>query len=312
MNVRRGDLVTIAVSGDYGKPRPALVIQADAFDSIPSVTGSVSSFEKQPEAFNQTLNKIHHLMERWEQRITLRNLRLSDRFLKLELHILLDFIVKDTGERWIACLEKIPEGREPIVQHDAIAVNRKQSTMLIDVVKLVDSPEQIVPILVWLECIDSFYGFGAHTLYFSSLLPFVSNGILSNREFDEPRRRKAGTYPNQLICQVIEGATEVLDDITGGTNSREAQGSKRPKSEDRGDELSRREITCLYAKDSWIILSEQLSRCQIRIGGDSVNLLVPKSDDLRLQVQEMLLGPVNFYADQSQSVVGRKWHHARL
>ncbi|MGC2112339.1 MAG: type II toxin-antitoxin system PemK/MazF family toxin [Candidatus Korobacteraceae bacterium] len=38
MDIKRGDLVTIAVSGDYGKPRPALVIQADAFHSIPSVT----------------------------------------------------------------------------------------------------------------------------------------------------------------------------------------------------------------------------------------------------------------------------------
>jgi mRNA interferase MazF len=31
-------LVTIAVSGDYGKPRPALVIQANAFAALPSVT----------------------------------------------------------------------------------------------------------------------------------------------------------------------------------------------------------------------------------------------------------------------------------
>jgi len=30
--------LTIAVSGDYGKPRPALVIQADAFSALPSVT----------------------------------------------------------------------------------------------------------------------------------------------------------------------------------------------------------------------------------------------------------------------------------
>ncbi|MGD0522527.1 MAG: type II toxin-antitoxin system PemK/MazF family toxin [Terracidiphilus sp.] len=35
--MRRGDLVTVAVSGDYGKPRPALVVQADVFDGHPSV-----------------------------------------------------------------------------------------------------------------------------------------------------------------------------------------------------------------------------------------------------------------------------------
>ncbi len=36
--MRRGDLVTIAIAGDYGKPRPALVVQADAFAELPSVT----------------------------------------------------------------------------------------------------------------------------------------------------------------------------------------------------------------------------------------------------------------------------------
>jgi mRNA interferase MazF len=36
--VKRGDLVTIAVSGDYGKPHPALVVQSAAFHLHPSVT----------------------------------------------------------------------------------------------------------------------------------------------------------------------------------------------------------------------------------------------------------------------------------
>ena len=36
--MRRGDLVTVALSGAYGKPRPALVIQSDLFDEHPSVT----------------------------------------------------------------------------------------------------------------------------------------------------------------------------------------------------------------------------------------------------------------------------------
>ncbi|HXJ84064.1 MAG TPA: type II toxin-antitoxin system PemK/MazF family toxin [Candidatus Methylomirabilis sp.] len=30
--MRRGDLVLVAVPGDYGKPRPALVIQSDLFN----------------------------------------------------------------------------------------------------------------------------------------------------------------------------------------------------------------------------------------------------------------------------------------
>ncbi|MEF8701226.1 MAG: type II toxin-antitoxin system PemK/MazF family toxin [Candidatus Accumulibacter sp. UW20] len=36
--MKRGDLVTIAQQGDYGKPRPALVIQSDFFNTHPSVT----------------------------------------------------------------------------------------------------------------------------------------------------------------------------------------------------------------------------------------------------------------------------------
>ncbi len=36
--VRRGDLVTIVLPGDFGKPRPALVIQSDLFDSSATVT----------------------------------------------------------------------------------------------------------------------------------------------------------------------------------------------------------------------------------------------------------------------------------
>uniref|UniRef100_A0ABX1PNP5 Type II toxin-antitoxin system PemK/MazF family toxin n=1 Tax=Aromatoleum anaerobium TaxID=182180 RepID=A0ABX1PNP5_9RHOO len=34
----RGDLVTVAMQGDFGKPRPALVIQADSFSEHATVT----------------------------------------------------------------------------------------------------------------------------------------------------------------------------------------------------------------------------------------------------------------------------------
>ncbi len=35
--IRRGDIITVAASGDYGKPRPAIVIQSDWLDETDSV-----------------------------------------------------------------------------------------------------------------------------------------------------------------------------------------------------------------------------------------------------------------------------------
>jgi mRNA interferase MazF len=38
MDMKRGNLVTVALQGDYGKPRPAMVVQSDLFSEHPSVT----------------------------------------------------------------------------------------------------------------------------------------------------------------------------------------------------------------------------------------------------------------------------------
>lgn len=38
MKFKRGDIVLAASPGDYGKPRPCLVMQSELFDDLPSVT----------------------------------------------------------------------------------------------------------------------------------------------------------------------------------------------------------------------------------------------------------------------------------
>jgi mRNA interferase MazF len=38
LGIKRGNIVTVAMKGDYGKPRPALVIQSNLFDEHPSIT----------------------------------------------------------------------------------------------------------------------------------------------------------------------------------------------------------------------------------------------------------------------------------
>ena len=35
--MRRGAFVIVATAGDYGKPRPALIVQSDLFSELPSV-----------------------------------------------------------------------------------------------------------------------------------------------------------------------------------------------------------------------------------------------------------------------------------
>src|SRR2546423_811839 len=38
MEIKRGDIVSIVLAGDYGKPRPGLIIQSDFFSATHSVT----------------------------------------------------------------------------------------------------------------------------------------------------------------------------------------------------------------------------------------------------------------------------------
>lgn len=46
--MKRGDLVLVALPGDFGKPRPALIIQSDLFAEHPSVTVCLLSSHLQP------------------------------------------------------------------------------------------------------------------------------------------------------------------------------------------------------------------------------------------------------------------------
>jgi mRNA interferase MazF len=48
MEVRRGDLVIVAIPGDYGKPRPALIVQSDPFNEIISLTVLPLTSDLQP------------------------------------------------------------------------------------------------------------------------------------------------------------------------------------------------------------------------------------------------------------------------
>ena len=68
--------------------------------------GLEPSLQQRLEAKNHVLNKIDQLMDRWEQRVTLSNIRLADRRLNFGLNVLLH-VRFDSGEIGVVCFEQI-------------------------------------------------------------------------------------------------------------------------------------------------------------------------------------------------------------
>jgi mRNA interferase MazF len=50
MGLIRGDIAIVIAPGDYGKPRPALVLQSNAFHATASVVVALVTTDRQPEA----------------------------------------------------------------------------------------------------------------------------------------------------------------------------------------------------------------------------------------------------------------------
>jgi len=83
--MRRGDVVTVAASGDYGKPRPAVIIQTDSFpaDSSSVIVCQMTSVLSDAPDFRITIEPaaMNGLRERSEimadKPVTLRRERLG-------------------------------------------------------------------------------------------------------------------------------------------------------------------------------------------------------------------------------------------
>lgn len=93
----RGDLVTVAAQGDFGKPRPALVIQADLFSEHGSITvlPVTSSLVKAPllrvNARPTAQNGLRHPSQIMVDKVlTVRRDKLGPAFGRIEAETLLE------------------------------------------------------------------------------------------------------------------------------------------------------------------------------------------------------------------------------
>ncbi len=58
--------------------------------------------KQRPKAENNVVNQIRHVLERFDQRLSLNDPRLAERYIKSEIHVLVDFMLDGIDEQLVA------------------------------------------------------------------------------------------------------------------------------------------------------------------------------------------------------------------
>src|ERR1700693_287600 len=148
----------------------------------------MSELQKRDELVDDAVYKMGQLMEKWKNRLTLDNLRLSERYLKGNLEVQILFRehgrLKSTNlcavlSRWNCPIRLDSGGRSnfnflPLPESSRSGAHPNmafpecrddQKSVLITNVKLVEFPEIVVSTLVRLGSLDEVYRSRAHSLY---------------------------------------------------------------------------------------------------------------------------------------------------
>lgn len=239
------------------------------------------------------VHECSKLMERINDRLTLKNPRLVQRYRESKLLIGVRLGTGQSGQEFEAWFYRPLVGscekESQLSKHffefiggcfckdlTGIKTTRhgadcQQHAMLSDVVKSVEDPQEVIPSVVRLEPLDRIDRYLPRSLYFSLNFGSVYRG-LEDWEVDPAGVR--GTVPSvathQMEGQMIKGASQVLDNI------RSDQGNLSGNGLDA------------FNKVNWS------SRILIDLGANSVRARLEKSADPTLQITDVLFGPFHF------------------
>jgi len=214
-------------------------------------------------------------LERWRKRLTLDDLRLAERYLKVEVNLLVRYM-SECGEDNIAYLESasfphvVPLNRlsDEFKPYSVEGTHYdKQKPVLVEVVKLMESPQTIIPSLVGITESNRFFDFFPHAVYFSARFSFVLLGSLKNGKSCLAGRAIARNE-NKLPRQVIQGASQVVNCIP----------SKQSNVVGHGDVINESDF--------------MRSGFSIMLGADTV--VIEKCKTCSVEIGDVLIGPFNF------------------
>jgi hypothetical protein len=204
-----------------------------------------------PEFADDISNRAPHCVQLKNDVVSFDNLRLSERYLNWELHILLHFILRDSLKyvAWFQIQNRVPAlrvdmpsgnggfkagSKEPAVNIPGIAwghamesvlgANSEQQAVFVDVVKTVEMPQDfIAPTLVRFDLRHRFYGIAPKAMFYSPRVGIKFLAQLADREIDLFNRSRPKL--DKVVSKVIESTPDVIDGIS--RDERNISGNRR-------------------------------------------------------------------------------------
>jgi hypothetical protein len=271
--------------------------------------------EQGREKLNESVNKLDELKKRWNERLTLDSLDLTERYLKFELgvHVHLRYrVLAESGrdsvdfcaifqrERGLGrdnadalCgrdLREIDRGRIGVgiknigqsVGVDGVLMRHAdghQELVFVRDVELVEPPERVVLSLIRFGVLDEVHRSLRRSMYFGGVAGFKSLGALE--DWKSVLFADGVTLgPNHLTDEQVEGGAEVVDTISGD-----------------GAPVERRLLGDFDPPD-------QISRIRLVITNGSVRLVVLEPLVPGLEVTEVMFGPFDLYPNPGGNRAG--------
>jgi hypothetical protein len=182
---------------------------------------------------DDALHELDELLDRWENRLTVDNLALAERYLKGEIRLIVSFekigradkqfravlqgvlpIARVDGERKNRYLLGLPFDRQPEVQPNVFIGGpyRYDRLVFVQSVKLVDHPKGFAPSLVWFETVNESFADRAHSLYFSRSVGFEFLHTAADWKAC-PGSDLPTVSQNQLANQLIQSRTQIVHNV---------------------------------------------------------------------------------------------------
>lgn len=291
------------------------------------------STEQRLKTENEVVNVLEHIKEQREHWFTLDNPRLVENYVEGKLQFLVLFEKRaEPGNQFVALFERaLPElavGYDVEIETTPTEVNigrnldslfldngaehcpfesardanvRKlrareyDEAVLVDVVKLIERPQVVIPSLVRFGSVDSIYSRLRHALYFSFTRGFVFCGTIGvdygKTDLLLLRPVKGDTLfstadLHQVPSEMVKGASQLLQSFP--CNQRDVRGNA-PSTND-------------------IMLHQLLWDCirksRIWTDADSIRLTVQENFDSLFEVLDVLVGPCSLDADKVESFIG--------